>query len=214
MISTPLHAVYLYILYQPVEYHWAARHIRSYSVMSLEISRVEVASLTQAYFKISERSRSFTDELFAALLAENLVEIGWTHMETWVLITIMGPYGSMVFLNFPHEPIKTQWIGWRCGRQSQQVSVFCAWYICIASLYVFVLKVDGWPSRKKSKVRMLLKRLKMDPQNRQRQICIPQGSNMWRTMIHVRSLFEFPLQWTCAWHEIEFPSRFNIIKVY
>ena len=86
MISTPLHAVYLYILYQPVEYHWAFRHILYlfYHIRSCLARSLEVASLTQAYFKISERSRSFTDELFAALLAENLVEIGWTHMETWV----------------------------------------------------------------------------------------------------------------------------------
>jgi hypothetical protein len=92
-------------------------------------------------------------------------------METWFLTTIMGPWSSSIF---PMNQLKHN----ELAEGKANKSVCSAVYICIASLYVFVLKVDGWPSRKKSKVRMLLKRLKMDPQNRQRRICIPHGSNM------------------------------------
>ena len=59
---------------------------------ALSAFAISVASLTQAYFKISERSRSFTDELFAVrMLLKRLKMDGQTRRRIKECLTLMRP---------------------------------------------------------------------------------------------------------------------------
>ena len=104
---------------------------------------------------------------------------GRTRMEALFFFT--HDHRSMVFLNLPHEP-RMNWLKAKQTRQCAVHYLHCI-SVCLESWSVAL------PLGKESKVRMLLKRLKMDPQNRQQQhlrlIRIPQWSNMWKTMVHI-----------------------------